>query len=357
MAPSATTPENSRKACPPTRSRNCSSSAKNISRRSTDFPEARAFWWPRFVRIAQWFVALGRRAPRESRRRCTPKSKASLKFPVGSANSHSRPSPTASSDAGRQLRHPRLQDRRSARTEKQVRTGLAPQLTLEAAILRAGEFARLARRLGVGNLLCHAERRRTGRQAQQDRLQGRHPDTQADHALARLKELAAKFENETTPYLSLRAPDVDDALRRLRPSRPRQGMVAHRRRRGGRAMTAARIIPPAVRPRAGRGRRPRRIGLRVGQCRLRQDPCAGAAGDQSAASRRRSGQNPLHHLHQGRRRQHGEPRLRHARRMDDARRRCARRGRSGSPPAAPADAASARGRAGCSPRRWKHRAG
>ena len=31
---------------------------------------------------------------------------------------------------------------------------------------------------------------------------------QADHALAKLKELAAKFENEATPYLSLVQPDV-----------------------------------------------------------------------------------------------------------------------------------------------------
>ena len=29
------------------------------------------------------------------------------------------------------------------------------------------------------------------------------PDTQADHALERLKGLAAKFENAETPYLSL----------------------------------------------------------------------------------------------------------------------------------------------------------
>jgi ATP-dependent helicase/nuclease subunit B len=29
------------------------------------------------------------------------------------------------------------------------------------------------------------------------------PDSQADHALARLKELAAKFEDAATPYLSL----------------------------------------------------------------------------------------------------------------------------------------------------------
>ena len=52
------------------------------------------------------------------------------------------------------------------------------------------------------------------------------PDTQADHALARLKELAAKFENEATPYLSLVHPMWTAALRRLRPPRARQGMVA-----------------------------------------------------------------------------------------------------------------------------------
>ena len=60
------------------------------------------------------------------------------------------------------------------------------------------------------------------------------PDTQADHALAKLKELAAKFENEATPYLSLVQPDVArPPLRRLRPPRARQGMVGDRRRGGG----------------------------------------------------------------------------------------------------------------------------
>ena len=54
----------------------------------------------------------------------------------------------------------------AARTEKQVRTGLAPQLTLEAAILRGGGFKTVARRLGVRNRLRDAERRRAGRQTE-----------------------------------------------------------------------------------------------------------------------------------------------------------------------------------------------
>ena len=70
------------------------------------------------------------------------------------------------------------------------------------------------------------------------------------------------------------------------------------------------------------GVRSRRFGLGLGQCRLRQDPCAGAARDPAAARRRRSGENPLHHLHQGRRRQYGEPRVRRRLRdwtaLDDA---------------------------------------
>ena len=55
------------------------------------------------------------------------------------------------------------------------------------------------------------------------------------------------------------------------------------------------------------------VGLGVGQCRLRQDLRAGAARDPPAARRHRSVEDPLPHLHQGGRRQHGEPRVRAAR--------------------------------------------
>ena len=74
------------------------------------------------------------------------------------------------------------------------------------------------------------------------------------------------------------------------------------------------------------GRRSGRLGLRLRQCRLRQDLCAGPARDQPAAARRRSGENPLHHLHQDGRRQHGERGVRRAGGLDRARRRRARRG-------------------------------
>ena len=81
-------------------------------------------------------------------------------------------------------------------------------------------------------------------------------------------------------------------------------------------MSTPRIIPADVSQRADRGRRSGHVGLRLGQCRLRQDACAGAARHQPAAARRRSGEDSLHHLHQGGRRQYGEPRVRHAGRME-----------------------------------------
>ena len=63
----------------------------------------------------------------------------------------------------------------SARTERQVRTGLAPQLTLEAAMLRQGGFKDIpSRQLGRCARLRDAQRRRARRRIPADRLQGRH---------------------------------------------------------------------------------------------------------------------------------------------------------------------------------------
>ncbi len=167
-----------------------------------DYPEAKAFWWPRFQRIAQWFVAW------DSERRASIQTlhaeiKGELKFPVGKREF------TLSAVADR------IEQRKdgsyaiidyktgSARTEKQVRTGLAPQLTLEAAILRAGKFADLpAGSVAEISYVTLKGGEPAGKPNKIDFKDGT-PDMQADHALARLKEIAAKFENPATPYLSL----------------------------------------------------------------------------------------------------------------------------------------------------------
>ncbi len=167
-----------------------------------DFPEARAFWWPRFVRIAQWFAAWdgGRRNSIEA---LHAEIRGELKFPVGKREF------TLSAIADRiEKRNDNsyaILDYKTgaARTEKQVRTGLAPQLTLEAAILRAGGFKDVAAgRVSELTYVTLKGGEPAGKPSEINFKDGT-PDTQAEHALARLKELAAKFEDAATPYLSL----------------------------------------------------------------------------------------------------------------------------------------------------------
>jgi len=167
-----------------------------------DYEEARAFWWPRYQRIARWFASWdGER--RASIATLHAEIKGELKFPAGDRDF------TLSAIADR------IEQRTdgsyaiidyktgSGRTEKQVRTGLAPQLTLEAAILRNGGFKNITS--GSVSEIAYVTLKGgepAGKPAEIKFKEGT-PDTQADHALARLKALAAQFENAATPYLSL----------------------------------------------------------------------------------------------------------------------------------------------------------
>ena len=190
----------------------------------------KAFWWPRFLRIAQWFVAW------DSERRAGIQTlhaeiRGELKFPIGKREF------TLSAIADR------IEQRKdgsfaiidyktgAARTEKQVRTGLAPQLTLEAAILRGGGFQRIA--AGSVSEISYVTLKGgepAGKPNEIDFKDGT-PDSQADHALARLKDVADEIRERRHALSVAGASDVDDALRRLRPSRARQGMVALWRQR------------------------------------------------------------------------------------------------------------------------------
>ena len=167
-----------------------------------NYPEARAFWWPRFVRIAQWF------AQWDGERRTGIKAlhaeiRGELKFPVGKREF------TLSAIADRIEQrldgsYAILDYKTGAtRTEKQVRTGLAPQLTLEAAILRSGGFKAVA--AGSVSEIAYVTLKggKPAGNPNEIAFKDGTPDTQADHALARLKELSAKFEDAATPYLSL----------------------------------------------------------------------------------------------------------------------------------------------------------
>ncbi|MFL5100522.1 MAG: double-strand break repair protein AddB, partial [Xanthobacteraceae bacterium] len=168
-----------------------------------DYPEACAFWWPRFRRIARWFAGW------ETERRAAAAAMhaeiaGEFPIPLDQASFRLR---------ARADRIERMADGRysildyktgQARTEKQVRTGLAPQLTLEAAILRHGGFAGIAKGASVAELsyVLLKGGEPAGEPCPVEFKEG-DCDSQADRALSRLTGVARRFADENTPYRSL----------------------------------------------------------------------------------------------------------------------------------------------------------
>jgi ATP-dependent helicase/nuclease subunit B len=168
-----------------------------------DYPEARAFWWPRFVRIASWFAGWD-----AGRRRLVAATHAEIRGEIDIGLGERSFRLTARAD-----RIDRLTDGRyaivdyktgEARSEKQVRSGLAPQLTLEGAILRGGGFGDIAAKASVADLVYVTLRggNPPGEEKPIEFTEGT-PDSQADTALRRFAAMALRFEDETEPYRSL----------------------------------------------------------------------------------------------------------------------------------------------------------
>jgi ATP-dependent helicase/nuclease subunit B len=171
-----------------------------------DFPEARAFWWPRFVRIAHWFAAF-----EASRRPQVAALNAEMRGALDIALGERTFTLTARAD-----RIERLHDERYAildyktgqvRTPAQVSSGLAPQLTLEGAILRAGCFEGVPRGSSIAEFLYVSLK---GGEPAGERKpiawDDRTPDAEADQARRRLTGVLEQFEQEDTPYRSRERP-------------------------------------------------------------------------------------------------------------------------------------------------------
>ncbi len=168
-----------------------------------DYPEARAFWWPRFVRIADWFARF------EAERRpsiATVHSEigGSIEVPFGSDTLRL----TVRADRIEALadgRYAILDYKTGAPpTAAQVSAGLAPQLTLEAAILHRGGFDGIPAGASVKELMY--VRLRGGDPAGEPLridVKDSSPDQEAGNAFARLAGVAARFAERETPYRSL----------------------------------------------------------------------------------------------------------------------------------------------------------
>jgi ATP-dependent helicase/nuclease subunit B len=168
-----------------------------------DFPEARAFWWPRFERVAAWFAdfEVERRA-----RIAAAHVEVRGELPISAGTRIFRLT-------GRADRIERLASGGYAildfktgdpPSDKQVRIGVAPQLTLEAAMLRRGAFRAVAAGASIAELVY--VKLKGGEPPGAARVidfKDQSADAAADAALAKLAEVIARFEDENTPYRAL----------------------------------------------------------------------------------------------------------------------------------------------------------
>src|SRR3982075_3168040 len=85
--------------------------------------------------------------------------------------------------------------------------GLSPQLTLEGAILRAGQFADIPPGASIAALVYVSLRGGDpGGEEKPLDFKPSTPDAQADRALQKLTEVARRFEDPATPYRSRERP-------------------------------------------------------------------------------------------------------------------------------------------------------
>lgn len=176
-------------------------------------PEARALWWPRFQRIARWFGEW-ETARRDVIEAITAETRGEISITLDHERSF-RLSARADRIERRQGGAYAILDYKTGQppSDKQVRLGLSPQLTLEAAILREGGFPDIDAGASVSQLVYV---RLSGnnppgeeRNVQLKVNKGDEPippDTAAAEARAKLEALIRAFEDENQPYTSLNLP-------------------------------------------------------------------------------------------------------------------------------------------------------
>lgn len=173
-------------------------------------PEARALWWPRFLRIAGWFAGWERERRGEVAR-IDAEIRGEIPIPLDNDRTFTL-SARADRIEHRADRTFALLDYKTGipPTGKQVRMGLSPQLTLEAAILRQGGFEGIPAGASVSELLYIRLSGNTppGEEKPVELKINRgdtplFPDDGADEALRKLEALIRRFEDEAQPYTSL----------------------------------------------------------------------------------------------------------------------------------------------------------
>jgi ATP-dependent helicase/nuclease subunit B len=173
-------------------------------------PEARALWWPRFLRIATWF-SNWEIARRDGLTGIEAEIRGEIQIPLDNERNFVL-SARADRIERRQDGTFAILDYKTGQppTGKQVRMGLSPQLTLEAAILREGGFAGITADASVSDL-TYVRLSGNNPPGEQKTLElkinrgdtPQLPDDAADEARRKLEALIRAFEDESQAYTSL----------------------------------------------------------------------------------------------------------------------------------------------------------
>jgi ATP-dependent helicase/nuclease subunit B len=164
-------------------------------------PSVAAFWWPRFERIAHWFVDDERQRRAMGTRPLATEIEGGIDFDIGAARFRL----TAKADRIDRLPDGRLAiiDYKTGRppSRDHVVSGFAPQLPLEAVIAERGGFESIA----PGEVGLIAFLQLTGGNPPGELLQATKPADQEQairDSLTGLLRLVAAFDDPATPYPS-----------------------------------------------------------------------------------------------------------------------------------------------------------
>lgn len=166
-------------------------------------PSIRAFWWPRFERIAHWFVKNETTQRNAGRIPLSTETSGEITFTAPGGNF------TLNARADRIDRAPdgslAIIDYKTGGvpTKKQMKSGLTPQLTLEAAIAAQGNFGGIDATY-VSELVYM--KLSGGKTPGEESGIFEGVETLAADALQGLKKRVADFDVEATPYLSRPVP-------------------------------------------------------------------------------------------------------------------------------------------------------
>ena len=181
------------------------------------WPQVRAFWWPRFLRIFDWFLIF------DERRRMT-----GAQVEIEASGRITWPAPagvfTLRGRADRLEIGPsstKLIDFKTGAvpTGRDIKDGFAPQLTLEAAMLQNGAFAATAGQGAPVDELLYVKLSGGDPPAEEDVVKAEKGDSLADMidaAWTGLHQLIAAFDKADAPYRALghaaKAPRYNDYL-------------------------------------------------------------------------------------------------------------------------------------------------